>query len=156
MLEPGNYRLSRDVLNPTGDRRKYTDWRYLQYWRAGMDIVAEDARSSSDGGTYTKLSVYGHGVQESIYPTDTERYDILVAALVPVPETDHLFFVNTGVNEFFARWLLESGRLDRSMLKQLWTEYKQDDPRILAPRSRLSFSPFMTELTDQTPSPLSV
>jgi hypothetical protein len=62
-------------------------------------------------------------------PHDKEQYAALAAALIAVPESNEAMFTALGVDEYFAKWLVESGCVDVATFRELWTEYSEDERR---------------------------
>jgi len=148
VIKPGTYMLARDVKNPSPDRRFTRDPRCKPVWLTGTEFLVierqrvlaeelaadltEDQRQRVlEASRYTVLQFVGDG-----YPTVHEigpgnnqgRFDAIVAALVPVVESTRALFTRLGVstNNYFARWLVESGRLTPKLFEQLWLEYEGD------------------------------
>lgn len=145
MIKPGSYRLSRDVQNPTPDRRHKDDWSKWPMWKAGTEFLAieqsrdlpiddpdlsEEQRAKLRAvDRYVTLRMVGPRFA-SLYergPGHEEQYRALVDALEPSVESfDAMFERLHARSEHFARWLLESGRLDRETFERLWSAYEED------------------------------
>lgn len=131
MLKPGTYKLTRDLLNPSADRRHKRDWREFEFWREGWEFLVQDRESG--GHPYTQIVLVGHRwTHQAIGPGHKEKYAALEAALVPCAESNEAMFTALGVDDHFARFLVRSGKLDEDAFRKLWAEY-QDDAPVLTP-----------------------
>jgi hypothetical protein len=100
IIEPGHYKLSRDVQNPKPDRRS-KDWDKISSWPAGTLI-------------YVRAQEYGSSIEfvqsrwptlHSIGPGCSEQYEAIGAALVPVEETYKRLLHRLSVRDTY--WLLK-------------------------------------------------
>ena len=136
MLKPGTYRLPGDIPNPRPDRRLKRDWRAFPVWEAGWEFLVESygvARNAPDpdgpaASTYTVIRLVGHRwSHENLGPGNEEQYAALTAALVPCPESLKAMFTRLDVNDYFAKWFVESGKVSREEFEKLWYEYEHQD-----------------------------
>lgn len=147
-LEPGTYKLSRDVKNPTPDRRFKNDWRFRPEWKAGTEFlvvgkthdmlteedvanlnVTEEQRAKIRRKVqYVAICLVGHRwAHDSIGPGQDEQFAALADALEPCDESHDAFFTRLGVRAGFAQWLVTSGKFSPTEFEQLWDEYWQSD-----------------------------
>ncbi len=125
MLAPGNYKLTADLSNPRPDRRKTTDWTAVPTWKAGMEFLVVDI--GREGCLCTVIKLVGNRwTYQMIGPTNEEQNAALERALAPTTESHAAMFTAMGVDDYFAKWLVESGRLDRELFRKLWGEYLKD------------------------------
>jgi len=144
MLKPGTYKLTHDVTNPKPDRRKTSDWRAKPTWRAGSEFIVTERRYDLDDAldglsdeerteieakmVTTEINLVGNrwshmNVRENSEP---EQHAALAAALEAIPETHEAMFTRLSVpSEYFARWLVESGRLTPAAFEKLWEIYQE-------------------------------
>jgi len=144
-LKAGTYKLSRDVENPHPDRRKTRDWRAIPLWKAGTEFLVQtygrETNSLIDSVkseltpeqierierkvSYSVIQLVGHRwSHEYIGPGNVEQYTALGAALEPIPESHEAMFTRLGVRDYFARWLVESGRLTPQAFETLHEAYE--------------------------------
>lgn len=124
MLKSGTYKLNQDLANPSPDRRHKHDWREFEFWREGWEFLVED--QESDGRGYTRIMLVGHRwTHQAIGPGHKDKYAALEAALVPCAPSTEAMFTALGVRDHFARFLVESGRLDEDTFRKLWAECQE-------------------------------
>jgi hypothetical protein len=152
MLKPGTYKLVRDVANPQPDRRKTRDWRAFPTWKADTEFLVvafyRDTNRMLDSvkaaltpeqieriearAAYSVIQLVGHRWSfESIGPGNEEQYAALMAALEPVPESHEAMFTRLDVRDYFAKWLVESGRLTPQAFETLHKAY-EDSGEVLS------------------------
>jgi len=125
MLAPGNYKLTADLSNPRPDRRKTTDWTARPTWKAGLEFLAVD--QGEEGRRYTVILLVGNRwTHQRIGPVNEEQYAALASSLVPTAESHAAMFTTLGVDDYFAKWLVESGRVDTGLFRKLWGEYLEE------------------------------
>ena len=129
MLKPGTYRLARDVTNPSPDRRRTRDWRASPVWEKGEEFLVQahsTTLTSERVGSidYSTIVLVGDGRAREIGPGHSDQYQALESALVPVEESQEAMFTALGVRDMFARWLVESGKIQRDVFRALWEEYQ--------------------------------
>ena len=141
-IKPGTYKLERDVENPSADRRVKRNWTALPTWRAGCEFlvvlherdldasllaelpeeVREKARTSMH---YVTIHLVGHRwSHHAIGPGHDEQYAALVAALVPVEESNEAMFTRLGVDGHFSQWLVTGGKISRELFEEWWNQYQ--------------------------------
>ncbi len=132
-MKPGVYKLSRDVVNPSADRRQRYDWRAQATWGAGEEFLVEAVWLDRDAPlppvvkvtiskvdsrySYQKMSEWG----------DQLRFAALKDALVTTDESDAAFFAKNEIDSSFARWLVTSGHMSRGQLAVMWTAYAGEE-----------------------------
>lgn len=150
-LAPGSYMLSRDVVNPTPDRRHKHDWRMRPVWRAGMELVVREERAAPllDEAWLASLTEEHrraviarvnetHGLLiEAVgdrWPSlhrigeGNEAYAALAVAMVPIAEESlEAFLARIQCESALGRYLVESGRMTRDQLAELWAAYERGD-----------------------------
>lgn len=172
-LKPGTYTLTRDVRNPRPDRRHKDDWSKWPIWEAGTeflvskrsrglpvddpDIATETREILRARDAYYTIRMVGvrFSVLYEVGPGNAEQYAALVEALEPCGESvDALFERLDARTDYFARWLVESGRLDRETFERVWAAYQEDGGRTaaegLTPGRRLVEEPSGEELGVET------
>lgn len=118
-IKPGLYKLSIDVKNPTPDKRKQDDWRYLPEWKAGRLFVI---CSGVDFPTIRSGKWTHHEKRLS-------DCGILFANLVPyqAKKVKELLF-EMGLNEFLSDAidiLIADGRISIEDLRQALVEAQE-------------------------------
>jgi hypothetical protein len=128
MLKPGTYKLSRDVANPTPDRRKKRDWRSSPSWTEGTELLVQVANDRATEDCYTLITLVGERrTYMAIGPGHLDQFIALESALVQCEESDDAMLTALGVSDNFAQWLAKSGKIDRDVFRALWAEYQDID-----------------------------
>lgn len=135
MLKPGTYRLTKDIPNPEGDRRHKYDWRQFPILKEGTEFIAEDERRLMDEEMSSKIQEW-----ISLRPVKArwshmtitcgfQLYKLLEDALERISESNASMFARLDVSssQYFAKWLVDSGRLDRELFEKLWREYLKSE-----------------------------
>lgn len=147
MLKPGTYKLAADLVNPCPDRRVKRDWRSFPVWGKDCEFLVteerrdhmldtlflaglpEDTRKKLiDASRYSVIQLVGNRwSHEKIGPGNDEQYAALEAALVPVEESVEAMFTRLGVNDYFAKYMVRSGRMTPREFEELWYKYLHED-----------------------------
>jgi hypothetical protein len=97
-LTPGLYTLSRDVANPSPDRRQKYDWRVRPTWTAGTEFYVETERFAERAGMLVMTLSHAR-FSHRLYEHEA-KFMLLAAALVPVAMTPvqrlHVTFLADG------------------------------------------------------------
>ena len=110
-LTPGLYTLSRDVQNPTPDRRQKHDWRALVTWEKGTEFYVGHYRFDEDRTCLSITLSYDQfrNIHEVLEHQD--RFKLLAEALEPADMTPerrlHALFLRENYGERVAYSILE-------------------------------------------------
>lgn len=152
-INPGVYRLSRDVANPKADRRSPNYWRNMVTWRAGLEFVvvgdseipytddeiqdlppeARNALANARKRNHNQeiKSVLWNRERAVRAYADTERWNALVGALEPAPQSWEAFWTLTDeysiLTDDFVRWLVSRGYFSREKLAQEFKAWENDN-----------------------------
>ena len=130
MLKPGMYKLSRDVVNPSPDRRKKRDWRSLPSWTEGTEFLVREQNCDGISLGYTTICLVGdRSAYSAIGPGNADRYHALESAMIQCEESDDAMLTEMGVYDNFAQWLAKSGKIERAVFRALWADYCDEDDR---------------------------
>lgn len=131
MLKPGTYKLTADVENPKPDRRVKEDWRAHVTWKAGDEFIVQPVtfkeRDDKPASTWVRIVKVGHRwTHHALTANDEPQFQALTKALVSCEMSNAAFFTEHDVHDYFARWLIESGRTSRELFLKLWGEHQDD------------------------------
>jgi hypothetical protein len=127
-LKSGTYKLTREIVNPTPDRRQKYDWRKEASFPAGMEFVVEEHDLGLEADTgYKILANKLKPVREGggrVLSDYEDLFKTIAAALEPCEESIDAMLARLGVhgcaNDRFLRWLLDNELMGRRLFEQLY------------------------------------